>query len=119
MKDCERFMVCCLWYMINDLDAHPVNYMSFYNLCRKELGELLQKNGFESYRSEQLFKFVYQNSLQERYIPARLLNFVKDNLERAPVGKVEKESISAVDGTRKLLIELESPKYKVESNGRQ
>lgn len=89
--------------------------MSFYSLCRKELSELLQKNGFESYRATQLFNHFYQNSLQERYIPARLLAFIKDNFGREPVGRVEREDVSAVDGTRKLLIGLESPKYMVES----
>lgn len=88
---------------------------SFYNVCRAELTELLQKNGFESYRSEQLFKLIYQNSMQERYIPQKLSTFLKDNFGTGPVGRIEKENVSMVDGTRKVLIELESPKYKVES----
>ena len=89
---------------------------SFYNLCRKELSELLQISGFESYRADQLFKNVYQNSfsLDDRYIPKSVLQFVKDNLTVSLAGRVEKDSLSKIDGTRKMLIELDSPKYKVE-----
>lgn len=90
--------------------------MSFYNYCRKELAELMKGAGFEGYRADQLFKYVYQKSIQERYIPSDVLKYFNENL-RATVGnKIVKESVSAVDGTRKLLIECGSPKYKVESN---
>lgn len=91
--------------------------MSFYNVCKRELGEILQKKGgFESYRASQLFRYIYQNSIQERYIPKPLLQFLSDNYVIGPIGRIGKESISKIDGTRKLLIELDSPKYKVESN---
>ena len=89
--------------------------MSFYNYCRNELKELLKGVGFEGYRADQLFKHVYQKSVQERYIPGNVLKYLKDNLSTEIVGKIDKESVSTVDNTRKLLIELGSPKYKVES----
>ena len=80
------------------------------------MSELLQISGFESYRADQLFKNVYQNSfsLDDRYIPKSVLQFVKDNLTVSLAGRVEKDSLSKIDGTRKMLIELDSPKYKVE-----
>ena len=90
--------------------------MSFYNYCRTELKDLLKQKGFEDYRSDQLFTFFYRKSLAERFIPQKLIQFVRDNFDTEPVGKIEKETVSEVDRTRKLLIELGSPKYKVESN---
>lgn len=89
--------------------------MSFYNYCRRELSELLKTNGFEGYRADQLFKYVYQKSIQERYIPEKVLKYLNENLSTEISSKISKESVSEVDDTRKLLIELGSPKYKVES----
>jgi adenine C2-methylase RlmN of 23S rRNA A2503 and tRNA A37 len=89
--------------------------MSFYNYCRKELTEVLKGAGFEGYRADQLFKYVYQKSIQERYIPGDVLKYMSDKLSTEVVSKIIKESISPADNTRKLLIELGSPKYKVES----
>jgi 23S rRNA (adenine2503-C2)-methyltransferase len=89
--------------------------MSFYNYCRKELTEVLKGAGFEGYRADQLFKYVYQKSIQERYIPGDVLKYMSDKLSTEVVSKIAKESISPADNTRKLLIELGSPKYKVES----
>ncbi len=89
--------------------------MSFYNYCRKELTELLKSNGFEGYRADQLFKYVYQKSIQERYIPEKVMKYMNENLATGLSSTISKESVSVVDDTRKLLIELGSPKYKVES----
>lgn len=89
--------------------------MSFYNFCRKELKELLKVAGFEGYRADQLFKYVYQKSIQERYIPENILKYMNDKFSAEIGSKIVKESVSATDSTRKLLIELGSPKYKVES----
>lgn len=89
--------------------------MSFYNYSRCELKQLLLQQGFQDYRADQLFTFFYRKSLAERFLPKNLLQYVKDNFETKPVGSIVKENVSEVDGTRKLLIELDSPKYKVES----
>ena len=90
--------------------------MSFYNHCRTELKDLLLQKGFEDYRAEQIFTFFYRKSLAERFIPKKLMEFIQNNFDTIPIGTIEKETVSGVDGTRKLLIELGSPKYKVESN---
>lgn len=89
--------------------------MAFYNYCRRELSEILIANGFGRYRADQLFKYVYQKSIQERFIPEKVLKHLNDNLSTEISSKISKESVSVVDDTRKLLIELGSPKYKVES----
>lgn len=89
--------------------------MSFYNHCRRELKDLLKDAGFESYRADQIFKMIYQKSLSEQYLPKSLLKHLNDNFSFEPVGKICKESVSQVDNTKMLLIELDSPKYKVES----
>lgn len=89
--------------------------MSFYNHCRRELKELLKDAGFELYRADQIFKMVYQKSITEQFLPKPLLKHLKDNYTFEPVGKICKEDVSQVDNTRKYLIELDSPKYKVES----
>ena len=90
--------------------------MSFYNFCRTELKDLLKQKGFEDYRADQLFTLIYRKSLAERFIPQKLHQFVRDNLDTQLAGTIGKETVSSTDGTRKMLIELGSPKYKVESN---
>lgn len=89
--------------------------MTFYGYCRKELSELLKGAGFEGYRADQLFKYVYRKSIQERYIPRDVLKYLNENMGTGIGSKIVKESVSTTDNTRKLLIELDSPKYKVES----
>lgn len=76
---------------------------------------MLKDAGYEAYRADQLFKMVYQKSLNEQYLPKTLLKHLEDNFSSEPVGKICKESVSQVDNTRKLLLELDTPKYKVES----
>lgn len=95
--------------------CYPCALMSFYNYCRTELKDLLKQKGFEDYRADQLFTLIYRKSLAERFIPQKLMQFVRENFDTLPTGTIERESVSEVDGTRKLLIELGSPKYKVES----
>ena len=90
--------------------------MSFYNHCRTELKDLLKLKGFEDYRADQLFTLIYRKSLDARFIPKGLMEHFRENFDTQPAGKIERETLSAVDETRKLLIELGSPKYKVESN---
>lgn len=89
--------------------------MSFYDYCRKELSQVLKEAGFERYRADQLFKLVYQKSIQERYVPGDVLKYVNEKLSTEIGNKIVKESVSPIDNTRKLLFELGSPKYKVES----
>lgn len=97
--------------------------MSFYNLCKSELADLLQKAGFERYRATQLFKCIYQKNktggaglTAESFLPEKLRQYIENNLQITPVGTVDQEHLSKLDGTRKCLIGLDSPKYKVESN---
>lgn len=79
------------------------------------MSELIKGAGFEGYRADQLFKYVYQKSIQERYIPGELLRYLNEKIGTEIGSKIIKESVSTSDNTRKLLIELDSPKYKVES----
>lgn len=90
--------------------------MSFFNHCRAELKDLLKGAGFESYRADQIFKMVYQKSITEKFLPKSLVNHLKESFSFETVGKICTESVSEIDNTRKLLIELNSPKFKVESN---
>ena len=107
---------------------------SIYNFCRNELKEILIKAGFEGYRSDQVFKLIYKarnisqlsqqvqdrgtagyNYNSSKYLPKALKEFLATDLLDEVVGTIRGESVSRVDRTRKLLIELDSPKYKVES----
>jgi adenine C2-methylase RlmN of 23S rRNA A2503 and tRNA A37 len=89
---------------------------SFYNLARSELGETLKAAGFETFRAAQLFKHVYQNNFDPKYLPASLRNWLGENLQVSPSATIESEQVSC-DGTRKFLLSLAAAsKFKVESN---
>lgn len=95
---------------------------SIYNFCRKELKDVLVKAGFEAYRSDQVFQLIYKTKTQiqdsqytYKYLPKALKEFLGTELVDEIIGTIQKESVSRIDRTRKLLIELDGPKHKVES----
>ena len=94
--------------------------MSFYNYCRNELKEHLKSVGFEGYRADQLYRMVFKNNqIHDKTIPMNVMKHFRENLSTQAIGSVLEEKVSNFDGTRKLLIQLDSPKYKVESKSNQ
>lgn len=90
---------------------------SFYNFCRRELAESVKNAGFEAYRADQLFKRIYKENAQDfnqRFIPKALQVHAESTFDLAICGHIKEESISKADKTVKHLVELDSPKYKVE-----
>lgn len=103
--------------------SHPHTQMksaSFYNFCRKELAESLNRAGFESYRAEQLFRAVYKENAADfsnKFIPHLLKTHAEGTFDLALPGKIKEEAVSKLDRTVKVLLELDSPKYSVECKG--
>lgn len=85
---------------------------NFYDLTLPELQEYLSGQGKERFRAEQLYRWVYQKGVTN---PDNMTNLAKDFREEIK-GLLEfrlpqvKHQADSVDGTRKLLMEVEGGK---------
>ncbi|MBN8550678.1 MAG: 23S rRNA (adenine(2503)-C(2))-methyltransferase RlmN [Deltaproteobacteria bacterium] len=82
----------------------------FFNFSREELAALLQERfGASSYRSTQLFQWVYRQGVRDLALMSNLAKEFRDDLKdffHFPLPPIVDRQISS-DGTRKYLFELE------------
>lgn len=81
--------------------------MNFFDHCKRELGQVLVEAGFERFRAAQLFRKVYQNSFDEKYLPTALREFLKERFSTTIPATTIRNRTSPFDGTTKSLIQLE------------
>lgn len=81
--------------------------MNFFDHCKRELGQLLVEAGFERFRATQVFRKVYQNSFDEKYLPKKLTEFLSERLSTTLPATTIKSRTSPFDGTTKSLIQFQ------------
>lgn len=85
-----------------------VEKLSFYNLTMAELGQHLKNLGKESFRAQQLFRWIYGERITDF---SQMLNLAKSFREELPqyldlsLPKISHEHLSK-DGTRKYLFDI-------------